>query len=330
MISGDWCRVLRDETPPDLPPSRKRLGGILLLGIVTASSASLLIRSIFQATAGLGGDVSASGMSLLIAASRLTMASLLLLPQGRGIWNQGYSRRSIAYALAAGLCLALHFGAWITSLSYTSIAASTVLVTTNPLWVALLSWLWFGEKPAALGGAGIAIACLGGVLMIEPTAGGLTDGGAIAAVGSAPLLGNGLALLGAIGVSLYLLLGQAAQRQGLSTGHYVLIAYGSAALVLLPLPLFFGVSYLGHGPVVYGGLLALALGPQLIGHSSLNWAMRWVSPTVVSLVILAEPLLASVLGYWAFGERPGGRVALAAVVLLLGVVLVIVGQSRRR
>lgn len=315
---------------PEAPPSRLRLGGILLLGIVTASAASLLIRYIFQVTAAQESDVPASGLSLLIAASRLTLASLLLLPQGRGLLRQHYSRRAIAYALAAGVCLALHFGAWITSLSYTSIAASTVLVTTNPLWVAVLSWLWFREKPTALGGSGIAIACLGGVLMIDPAASHSADGGSLTAVGSAPLLGNGLALLGAIGVSLYLLLGQAAQRQGLSTRHYVLMAYGSAALVLLPLPLLFGVSYLGHGRAVYGGLLALALGPQLIGHSSLNWAVRWVSPTVVSLVILAEPLLASVMGYWAFGEQPSRRVAVAAAVLLLGVVLVIVGQTRRR
>jgi len=114
----------------------------------------------------------------------------------------------LRYAGAAGLCLALHFATWITSLSFTSIAASTTLVTTNPVWVALLSWLWLKEKPNALTILGIGVAFGGGVLIA------LGDTGAVTA-GSNPPLGNFLALVGAWMASLYFLLGREAQQRGL-------------------------------------------------------------------------------------------------------------------
>jgi drug/metabolite transporter (DMT)-like permease len=226
----------------------------------------------------------------------------------------------LRYAAAAGVCLAVHFATWITSLSFTSIAASTTLVTTNPVWVALLSWLWFKEKPTRLTVLGIGVAFMGGVLIA------LGDTGAVSA-GNNPPLGNFLALVGAWMVSLYLLLGREAQRRGLGIGSYVAVAYSTGALLLLPLPLVFGSTYVGYPIAVYLYILLMAVASQVVGHTTINWAMRWISPTLVTLAILFEPVGSSFLGYLIFKEVPGLLVLMGAVVLLGGVAIAIAGRS---
>jgi drug/metabolite transporter (DMT)-like permease len=287
------------------------------VGVLAVSTAAIWIR-LAMATAGVSGV----GFSLVLAASRLTLASLLLIPTWHRVpWRQ-ISRGSIAYACAAGVFLALHFATWITSLSYTSIAAATTLVTSNPLWVALLSWLWFGEKPTFRTALGIGVALMGGILISLAGVEGTTTS-------SNPLLGNLLALVGAWTVSFYLLLGREAQRQGLGLGGYGILAYGSAALVLLPLPGLFGASYVGFPSAVYFYILMTALLPQLVGHTSINWAVRWVSPTLVTLMILFEPVFASILGYWIFGEVPTFWVLVGALVLLIGVAIAALGSKTR-
>ncbi len=142
---------------PKQPPNWS-IALVLIIGVLAVSTSSILIR-LANSEAGAGGF----GFSLVLAASRLTLSALILLPAWPKIqWNalQPGARR---YAAAAGLCLALHFALWITSLSYTSIAASTALVTTNPVWVALLSRFWFGEKLSKMSIAGITIALAGGM-----------------------------------------------------------------------------------------------------------------------------------------------------------------------
>ncbi|MFQ3618408.1 MAG: DMT family transporter [Cyanobacteriota bacterium] len=299
------------------------------MGILSVSTAALFIRLALQA-AGAGG----AGFSLFLAATRLSMAALILLPAWRGFPvaalrrdrpekseedSAKSARRSLLYSAGAGVFLALHFAAWITSLSYTSIAASTTLVTTNPVWVALLSWMWFKERPSGLTSLGIAIALTGSLLI------GLASSTGSAA-GSDPLLGNGLALVGSWAVSFYFLLGREAQRKGLSIGHHAALAYSVAALVLLPLPLMAGQEYTGYPPAVYGYALLMALFPQAIGHTSLNWAVRWVSPTLVTLTILAEPVGSSILGFLVFQEDPGRSVLLGAAIILLGVAIAAMGN----
>ena len=216
--------------------------------------------------------------------------------------------------------MALHFAFWITSLSYTSVAASTALVTTNPVWVTLFGWLFFREAPSGLTLLGIGIALLGGLLI------GLGD--AQGGSGSNPLLGDILALLGAVAASLYFLLGREAQRRGLSILEYVRLAYTAAALLLLPLPYLFGGGYGGYPLAVYGYILLMALLPQLVGHTSFNWATRHIPPVLVTLAILFEPVGASLLAFLLFGELPGVQVLLGALVLLLGVGLAVVGGRR--
>lgn len=146
--------------------------------------------------------------------------------------------------------------------------------------------------------------------------------------GANPLLGDFLALLGAVAASCYFLLGREAQRRGLSTWAYVRVAYTAAALLLLPLPYLFGGGYGGYPLEVYAYLLLMALLPQLVGHTSFNWATRHIPPVLVTLAILFEPVGASLLAYLLFGELPGVQVLLGALILLVGVALAVVGGRR--
>src|SRR4028119_693509 len=155
-----------------------QVGLILVAGVFAVSTAAIFIR-LALASAGVSGV----GFSLFVAASRLTIASLLLLPAWRNLQQTQLNPGALQYAAAAGVCLAIHFATWITSLSFTSIAASTTLVTTNPVWVALLSWLWLGEKLNKLTIAGITVTLLGGGLVA-------LGGNAAMGAGSNPLLGN--------------------------------------------------------------------------------------------------------------------------------------------
>ncbi len=293
-------------------PSGLKIAAVLLLGILAISFGSILVRLALAAS----GDRSLA-FSLVMSAGRMALAALLLLPAWRSPLR---SPAGLPYAVAAGAFLALHFALWITSLSYTSVAASTALVTTNPIWITLFARLFFRETPSGLTLLGIGVALLGGLLI------GLGD--AQGGGGANPLLGDFLALLGAVAASLYLLLGREAQRRGLSILEYIRVAYSAAALLLLPLPYLFGGGYGGYPPVVYGYILLMALLPQLVGHTSFNWATRHIPPVLVSLAILFEPVGASLLAFLLFGELPGIPVLLGALVLLLGVGMAVVGGRR--
>ena len=298
-------------------PTNWQLGFILTVGIFSVSTAAIFIRLALDAA-----ETQGVGFSLVLAAARMSIAALLLLPAWRHIRKHTYQPKAFYYSGAAGLFLALHFAAWITSLSYTSIAASTTIVTTNPIWVALLSWLWLKERPTSLTAIGIGIALSGGLLV------GLSSTGSDT-LGSSPLLGNLLALIGAWAVSLYFLLGREAQQRGLGIGSHVAVVYTVAALVLLPLPLLFGSGYTGYSRDVYLWIVLMAVFPQLIGHTSFNWAVRWISPTLVTLTILAEPVGAGILGYILLQERPGPLVLVGAAVILGGVAIATLGSKQQ-
>jgi drug/metabolite transporter (DMT)-like permease len=289
---------------------------VLLFGVVGVSTAAIFIRLCLQVA-----EESGLGFSLFIAAYRLMIASLIIFPFVQPSSLSKVPKKGYWYAIAAGITLSIHFAAWITSLSFTSIAASTTIVTTNPIWVTLLSWLWFQEIPKRLTILGIVIALLGGFCIAIGDADSLNSG-------SNPLLGDGLALLGAWSVSFYLLLGKQAQALGLTIRNYSAIAYTTAAIVLLPLPLFFGIHYFGYPAELYIYLLGMAIFSQVLGHTSFNWAVRFISPTFVTLAILFEPVSASLLGFFIFGEVPSQLVLVGALILLVGVAIAVLAQNQ--
>jgi len=278
---------------------------ILAVAVMAISTAAPLVRLAMDAAQTKGYQ-----FSLFLAASRLIIATLLLLPFGFPLPRKTIPLRAYLFSIGAGICLALHFVTWIASLGLTDIALSTTLVTTTPLWVALIAWIIWQEQPTLYTIIGLGIALSGSLVMIanNPSTGG-----------SSPLLGSFLAILAAIMASLYMLLGDQAQKQGLSLKHYITLAYSIAALFLLPFPLIWGHGYLDYSLPVYGYIFLMAIFAQLIGHTSLNWALRHLSPTVVGLTTLLEPVGASILGIWCLGEVPSLAVILGGSLILLGV-----------
>ena len=309
-------RQVENSYKLQVKPKGWQVGIVLVIGVLGVSMAAIFIR-LTMTTAG-RQDVC---FSLFIAASRLLIASLILLPTWSRVKPTTITRSAYLYAIAAGICLGLHFATWITSLAFTSIAASTTLVTTNPIWVAILSRWWFKERLSKPAIVGIGVALAGGML-IAFSNNNISSS-------SNPLLGNILALLGAIMASLYLVLGGQAQRQGLKIGNYVAIAYTSAAIFLLPLPLLFGTSYFGYSREVYGYLLLMAVVSQLIGHTSFNWALRWISPTFIALSILFEPIVSSYLGLIVFAEIPSMLTIIGGAILLSGVSITAINRTTK-
>ncbi len=290
---------------------------ILTLGILSVSSTAIFIRLALQAANNFGLE-----FSLFLAASRLIIASIVLVPAWQTVVKNKVNRKAYYYAIAAGFSLALHFVCWITSLSFTSIAASTTLVTTNPIWVAFLSWFWFKEKLKKVTLLGIVIALLGGIFI---ALGSETANNSY----NQPMLGNSLALMGAFFVSFYLIFGKLSQQEGLRISSYSVIVYTTAALLLLPLPFIFGSGYTHYPKSVYFYVLLMAIFSQLIGHTSINWSVRYLSPTLVTLAILFEPIGASFLGFILFKEIPSFLVLIGAIVILLGVIISVLTSQNK-
>jgi drug/metabolite transporter (DMT)-like permease len=279
----------------------------------------------------LAREASGSGndaFGLLIAAGRIALASLVTAPLGfhalgreRRTLEPRAFQQAVWLAVGAGVGLALHFALWISSLSFTSVAASTAIVTTNPIWLSLFAWAAYKTAPPRGVIVGIAVSLVGGLFVaFSSEAGGATY--------SNPAFGNLLALLGAFAVSSYYLLGRAAQHGGLSLSAYTGIAYTTAAVVLAPMPAIFGVPYTGYPLETYLWIALLGLVPQVIGHTSFNWAMRFMNPALVTMVILLEPIGSSIAAAVLFQEIPGVWTIIGAALLLLGVLIAVRAPTR--
>ncbi|ACB50203.1 hypothetical protein cce_0852 [Crocosphaera subtropica ATCC 51142] len=290
---------------------------ILTIGVFSFSSTAIFIRLALDASGKLGLE-----FSLFLAASRLMIASFVLLPAWQTVVKHKANVKAYYYAIGAGFSLAFHFVFWITSLSFTSIAASTTLVTTNPIWVSILSWVWFKEKLKKLTILGIIVALLGGILIA-------LGGNDVNNSYSQPMLGNLLALMGAWFVSLYLIFGKISQQEGLKISSYSVIVYTTAAILLFPLPFLFGSGYTNYPHSVYVYVVLMAIFSQLIGHTSLNWSVRWVSPTLVTLAILFEPIGSSFLGFIIFQEIPSMLVLIGAIIILIGVIIAVLSSQNK-
>lgn len=278
---------------------------VLGFGVVVVSFAAILIRFAH----GEGAS------SLAIAAVRLGAAAAVIAPfawlrAGGEMLRLG--RRELGLCLLSGALLAVHFWAWITSLEHTSVASSTALVTTNPLWVALASAILLRERPGGTAVAGIVLTLIGSVLVFA------ADAGRAPGPGSAPMLGNVLALVGAMAASGYLLAGRAL-RARVSLLAYIWLAYSTAAILLLSASIATGISFKSLPGAAWTFMIALALGPQLIGHTTFNWALRRLTATFVAVAILGEPVGSALLAYFFFGEQFSALQFAGFVLLLLGI-----------
>ena len=292
---------------------------VLLVGIAAVSSASILIRW--------AGDPPNGVAPLAIAAWRVGLAGLLLVPltAARGGFGSGgiggWARREATLALVSGLLLAVHFAAWIGSLSLTTVASSVVLVTASPIWVSVGGVLLLGERLTRLAAGGIAVTVAGTVLLA------LSDAPAAAAGPRDPLLGDALAILGSIAVSGYMLIGRRLRR-ALPVGLYAQVVYGVAGVALVLAALTAGSPLTGFPTVALVPLVVLALGPQLLGHTSFNWALRYLSAPFVAVVVLAEPIVATLLAWLILGEALTSERLVAAAVILGGIYVVAREEGR--
>jgi drug/metabolite transporter (DMT)-like permease len=287
----------------------------LAAGVLIVSTAALLIRFAIDAGAG----------PLAVAAGRLTLAAAVVVPLA--MWRRGpelhrMQPRDWGVAAVAGLFLAVHFSTWIASLHFTSVASSVALVTTNPIWVGLLSWWLLGEPPTRRTAAGIAMAVAGSALII------VSD--LAAAPGSAgrdPMLGNALALAGAVAISGYFLVGRGLNRR-LSLVAYIAIVYGAAALAMNAIAIAGGQPLWSIPSAAWLPIAALAAGPQLVGHTILNASLRHLSATFVALAILGEPVGSAVLAWLFLGETFTGLQFAGFATLLAGIVMAAGGERR--
>ena len=266
---------------------------------------------------------------LAIAAWRLGFAlvaiAVALLVTGQ--WRQWreLTRREFAIAVGAGTMLALHFWSWNASVALTTVAASVVLVNTQPVVVALLSVLWLHEPPTRRQWTGIGIAMVGAAVvalpdMLRPD------------LGAHPraLLGDLLALVGAVTAAVYFASGRRL-RARLDLWPYVGLVYGSCFVVLLVLGAAAGAPMMGQPPREVAIFAALAVGPMLLGHTGLNWALRHSRAFVVNLTLLGEPVGATVLAAFVPGIRevPGVATFAGGAIVFAGILLTVRGAGRR-
>ena len=278
---------------------------ILALGVVAVSFAAILIRW-------------AEAPALVVGAYRLGIASAIVLPlagmRSRAEWARLAAGTWLLLG-ASGVFLGLHFALWIASLSHTSVASSVIFVTTSPLFVAAVSHLLRIDRVSRRTAIGIAVAAAGGILI---------GSGDLSLSGGA-LWGDLLALGGAAMAAGYLLIGRRLRR-GLSNLAYVAPVYAVAALLNLGLAALAGLSFGGYAGVAYLIFLLLALGPQLVGHSSINWALGHLSAPFVSVAILGEPVGATLLAYLLLGETPAPGTLAGGALILAGVYLASRGE----
>lgn len=290
-----------------------KMGLILLVGVLAMASASIFIR---QAQAG-------GAPSLVIATYRLLTAALVMsVPAlSQRAW-QDYAKlstRDLGTLLLSGLLLGLHFATWITSLAHTSVVSSVVLVTTTPLWIGLASPLLLGEHTPRLTWAGIAVAMIGGSIV------GLADWSGET---SSTLWGDGLALIGALMASGYLMIGRSV-RSKLRLTSYLWLVYGTAATFLLIWSIAGNYPLVGYSLETTGWMIALGLIPQMIGHTAANYAVRHLSATFVGVTILGEPIGSTILAILFLKEWPKPLQLLGGTLILAGIALASTVEQHR-
>lgn len=291
-------------------------GLVVAIGVVFTSLSAVLIRL-------------SDAPPLAIATWRMALASLLLTPiyararlarPAAEPAESAPSARALLLSLASGLFLALHFGFWITSLEYTSVASSTVLVTTHPILVGFAGMLLLRER-LRLTEALAMLGALGGSVLLV--------GGGLAQGGTAPL-GNLLAFLGAVAVSGYIILGRLIRRR-LTATSYTMIVYPTAALLLGIAAAVGRVPLWPYGAREITIFAALAVFCTLLGHSLFNWALKFVKPTLVSTSILGEPVIASLLALLLFAEVPAPTTVVGGIIILacIGLFVRVEAAARR-
>jgi drug/metabolite transporter (DMT)-like permease len=271
---------------------------MIFTGVVSVSFAAIFIRL-------------AEAPPLIIGAYRLLIASLIIWPltlRYSGNELRRLTPRNLGLALISGVFLGLHFGLWISSLSYTSVATSVILVTSSPLFVALASRALFKERISREIITGLIVCFIGTGLICYGNWG----------IGVDSFLGGILALAGALAVSGYMLIGRRL-RQTTGLLVYGAITFSSAGMLLFIAALVAGYPLSGYTGNTYLMIVLLAIVPQLLGHLSLNWSLRYVPATLVTIAVLGEPVGANIWAFFILGEKPQPFEIIGSVLILAGI-----------
>ncbi len=275
----------------------------IALGVAAVSSGGVLVR------------LAVGASPLAVAAWRLVLASVVLVPIAViQSTLRTIRRRDLALGIVSGAALAAHFALWISSLGQTSVASSVLFVSTHPLFVILGAALFLGERVGRTVALGMAITLTGGVLV------GWSD------LSFGAWIGDLLALGGGFFAAVYFLLGRRL-RSHVSLVDYTAVTYGTAAALCLAACLALRIPLSGFPSQTYVWLGLLALGPQLIGHSTFNWALGHLPAAKVSILILGEPVGAALLAYLVFGETLTWQRALGAAIILVGIYVSLRGKE---
>lgn len=271
---------------------------ILLIGVIGISFSSILVNY-------------ASAPSTVLALYRMVFTTLCLAPAVLLKHREELKKltvKNLFWCLISGFFLACHFTCYFESIHYTSVSSSTVLVDTEVFFICIFSYLLFREKVAKPGMIGILLTFAGSVTLAMADRSG----------GNQIIKGDILALMGACFVAVYTMIGSR-QRKGLSTTVYTFFVYGMTSLTLALFNLFSHTPIHGYGNINYLLGFLLCLFCTLLGHSIFNWGLKYVPAPLISNLKLGEPVLASVLAFFLFGQIPGPLQIIGGILVILGI-----------
>lgn len=279
------------------------------IGLISVSTAAIFVKL-------------STAPSSVIATYRILFAAIILsIPTLIFSRNElrKINRIDILCSFLSGTFLALHFLTWFESLKYTSVASSVVIIALQPIFAMAGVFIFFKEKVTR-------VQIFGGLLAIS---GCLIIGWGDFKVGNQALLGDLLALLGTILVTGYWLFGQRV-RKSLSIFPYVLLVYFSGSLVLIVYNLIMKIDLIHYNLDNWKIFLGLAIIPTIFGHTLLNWAIKFVNATTISIGILVEPIIASFLAYIILDETLKVTQVLGAVLILFGILIYLLNSKKQK
>lgn len=281
----------------------------LVIGVIAVSTSAILVK--------LAGDAPAG----IIAFYRLGIAAIFMLPliliKYQAELKQ-IKRRDWLLTIISGAFLALHFILWFESLNYTSVASSVVLVTLQPIFAFLGTYFFFGERFSVGAIISMLITIVGSVII----------GWGDLQISGLALLGDILALLGAVSVTAYFLLGQRLRRN-LTLVTYTFIVYSISSVFLLLYNIVLRNEFFGYPSDHWLMFLLLAIVPTFLGHSVFNWTLKWLSTSTISMAIVFEPIGATILAYFILGEMVTASQWLGGTIVIFGLFLFIVSTTRK-
>ncbi|MGU3472712.1 DMT family transporter [Paenibacillus sp. D51F] len=278
----------------------------LAVGMAAISCAPILVRYS-------GAPVSVQGFY------RMLFTFLMMLPFG---WKYRHAFRTISMRdwvklTVAGFFLALHFLLWMASLSYTSIASSTILLTLEPVFVAIGAYLVFKERLRRSAVIGMSVSIAGAILVSSGDFG----------LSRSAFYGDTLSLLGTVAVAVNMILAKQLMER-IPSYVYSLIVFGITALCFAVYNVAGGIPMSGYEPKEWGLFLLLAIIPTVFGHMIFNWLLQSVKATTISMAVLAEPIGASLLGLLLFGELITGFQLIGGVFMIAGFILYLKSEER--